>query len=224
MDKVITAIQSGEKPGSGRSRVYLNGGYCFSLDDRIIAEKSLKVGRILTPAEIAVFTRDDEFQRCFTAAIRFINYRSRSISETRERLLKRGFEALQVEAVIGKLKQSGLLDDSSFARLWAEDRTTFKPRSQRVLKAELRRKGVDAGIIDTVVDGSDEEAGARRLAMRKARTLPLSDFQVFRRKLGVYLQRRGFGYDITGRLVRDIWQECTGDQAELNGRESSEEN
>jgi regulatory protein len=213
MKKVITAIQSEIRPGSHRSRIYLDGSYSFSLDDQVVAEKSLAVGRVLTPAEIALLSREDEFQRCLGAASRFISYRSRSESETRERLIKRGFEEQHIEPVIEKLRQAGLLDDSAFARSWTEDRDTFKPRSQRVLKIELRRKGIDPEIINTAVAGSDESANARQLAMHKARTLPVADYQVFRRRLGAYLQRKGFDYAVINSLVKEAWQERTRDQA-----------
>jgi regulatory protein len=213
MNKIITAIKAEARPGSHRSRIYLDGSYGFSLDDKMVAEKSLVVGRALTPAEVVELSREDDCQGCYSAAMKFISYRSRSESETRERLLKRGFETQYIEPVIEKLRQAGWLDDSVFARSWTEDRDTFKPRSQRVLKMELRRKGIDSEIIDAAVAGSDEEANARQLAMHKARTLPVTDFQVFRRRLGAYLQRKGFDYAVINSLVKEAWQERTMDQA-----------
>lgn len=220
MKKVITAIKAETTSGSRRSRIYLDGTYGFSLENRVIAAESLEVGRALTPAEIALLSRDDDGQRCLAAAMRFLSYRPRSESETRERLLKSGFEIQYIDSAVEKLKQLDYLNDSAFARSWTEDRNAFKPRSQRVLKMELKRKGIDSDTIDAAVAGSDDAANARQLAVRKARTLPVTDFQVFRRRLGTYLQRKGFGYTVINGLIKETWQERTQGQAALNESET----
>ncbi len=208
MKKVITAIKAETKTGRDRSRIYLDGSYWFSLDNKVIAAESLEVGSVLSPSEIALLSGDDDSQRCFRAAMRFLSYRPRSESETRERLLKLGFEMADIDAAIEKLRQAGYLDDAAFARLWAEDRKTFKPRSQKAIKMELKRKGIDSEIIKAAVEGNDDIAVARQLATRKARTLPVSDFQVFHRRLGAYLQRKGFEFAVINKLVKETWQEC----------------
>ena len=74
-------------------------------------------------------------------------------------------------------------------------------------KLELRRKGVARNIIDEVVDTIDDEDSAYRAALSKARSLPLSDYQGFRRRLGEYLKRRGFGYGVINRTMERLWQE-----------------
>ncbi len=149
-------------------------------------------------------------QSCLNAAYRFLSYRARSESETRERLLKRGFEEQDVEKAILQLRERGLLNDSAFARSWREDRGNFKPRGRRLLKMELRRKGVGTDIIDEVVAETDEKASALKAADGKARTLPVADYQVFRKRLGAYLQRRGFDYSVIDQTVKEAWLERTG--------------
>jgi regulatory protein len=95
----------------------------------------------------------------------------------------------------------------AFAQFWRDNRQSFSPRSQWLTKLELRRKGVAADIIDQVVDTVDNADSAYRAALSKARSLSQSDYQSFRRRLGEYLKRRGFGYGVINHTVERIWQE-----------------
>ena len=90
------------------------------------------------------------FQRCLNAAFQFLSYRPRSEAETRERLKQRGYEDEEIEKVVAQLKRLDLLDDAAFAEFWKENRNSFRPRSQRMLKMELRRKGVESEVINEV--------------------------------------------------------------------------
>jgi regulatory protein len=97
-----------------------------------------------------------------------------------------------------------LVDDMAFAQFWKDNRESFSPRSQWLTKLELRRKGVANNIIDQVVDTIDEEDSAYRAALSKARSLPLSDYQSLRRRLGDYLKRRGFGCGVINHTIERL--------------------
>ena len=112
-----------------------------------------------------------------------------------------------IEAVIARLKEQGLVDDMAFAQFWKDNRESFSPRSQWLTRLELRRKGVANDIIDQVVNTIDDDDSAYRAALSKARSLPLSDYQSFRRRLGEYLKRRGFSYGVINHTVERVWQE-----------------
>jgi len=112
--------------------------------------------------------------------------------------------------VLAKLKEQGVVDDMAFAQFWKDNRESFSPRSQWLTKLELRRKGVADDIIDRVTDAVDDDNSAYRAALSKARSLPLSDRQGFRRRLGDYLKRRGFGYGVINHTVERVWQELGG--------------
>jgi regulatory protein len=205
----ITAIKAGRNPKIQRSNIYLDGKFAFSLDNEVIAKESLKTGLELSPEEINLLTGADRFQRCLNAAFLFLSYRPRSEAETRQRLLRRGYAEEEVEKVITQLSKLDLLNDTAFAEFWKENRNSFRPRSQKMLKVELKRKGVETGIIDEVVSEVDDAESAYRAAMSKASHLPVSDYQVFRQRLGSYLQRRGFNYGIINKIVKEAWQEIT---------------
>jgi regulatory protein len=205
----VTAISAGKNPGVRRSNIFLDGKYAFSLDNEVVLKEYLKVGRNLSQAEVMELTRADQFQRCLNAAFHFLGYRPRSEAEIRQRLQHRSFESQDIEKTISELKRLGLLNDASFAEFWKENRNSFRPLSQRMVKQELKKKGVDTAVIDETVETIDDRENAYKAAVVKARTLPLTDYEIFRRRLGGYLQRRGFNYGVINSIVKQTWEERT---------------
>ena len=78
------------------------------------------------------------------------------------------------------------------------------------LKNELRMKGVERDVVDELVSDEQDEERALRAGRKKARTLLNNsniDYATFRNRLGSFLQRRGFGYQIVTKTVRELWKE-----------------
>ena len=99
------------------------------------------------------------------------------------------------------------MDDIAFAQFWRDNRQSLSPRSQRLTRLELRQKGVNDEVIDQVMAIVDDDDNAYRVAKGKLRSLPRDDYQSFRRRLGGYLSRRGFGYGIINQTARRLWKE-----------------
>jgi len=209
----ITAIRVGRSRGK-RVNVFLDGKFTFSVEAEIAVKEGLRLGQELSDYQIEALTRSDHSHRCLNAAAHFLSYRPRSEAEIRKRLQQRSFDGDSVTAVLAKLKEQGLVDDMAFAQFWKENRQSFSPRSQWLIKLELRRKGIADDIIDQVVNADDGDC-AYRAALSKARSLPLSDYQGFRHRLGEYLKRRGFSYGVINHTVERIWQEQGGGNSVL---------
>ena len=202
----ITAIRTGRKTGK-RVNIFLDSRFAFSLEAEVVVKQGLRVGQELSEGQVETLAKTERYGRCFSAATRVLTYRPRSEFELRERLYKRGFSEDSIEAAIARLKNQGFVDDVAFARFWKENRDSFSPRSQWLTGLELKRKGVAADVIDEVVRDTDDDDSAYRAAENKAHRLPLSDYETFRRRLGEFLKRRGFSYDVISRTVRRLWQE-----------------
>ena len=201
---------TGLKAGKGREKrvsVFLDDKPAFSLLAEVALKEGLKVGQELTESRLEALTDIDRCQRCLNAALRLLGYRPRSEAEIRQRLLKRGFDGGAAEKALARLKEQGLIDDAAFARFWKDNRESFSPRSRRLTGLELRRKGLPGDVIDEVVREIDESDSAYRAALGKARRLLLTDYRLFRRRLGAHLGRRGFGYEIIEETVTRIWKE-----------------
>ena len=204
--KQVTALRSW---GGRRKRVsvYLDSKFAFSLEAEVVLAERLKVGQELTSEQIRALAKADSFQRCLNAAMYYLSYRPRSEFELRERLGRRNFDGDSVEEVLAQLKERGLVDDMEFAQFWQDNRQAFSPRSSSLTRLELRRKGVAEEIIGQVVSTVSDAESAYRAALSKARRMPVSDYQSFRRRLGEYLRRRGFSYGVINNTVEQLWRE-----------------
>jgi len=204
--KKVTAIGEGKRR-KRRVNIFLDDKFAFSLEAGVALKEGLRVGQELSEGDIEALAGAELSQRCLNAALRYLAYRLRSESELRERLVRRGFDGDSVATAIARLKAQGLVDDLAFAQFWKENRQSFSPRSQWLTRHELKQKGVTDDVIERVVADVDDEDSAYRAATAKARRLPVNDYQGFRRRLGEYLKRRGFGYGVINNTVKKIWEE-----------------
>lgn len=204
-----------------RVNVYLDGEFAFGL--AAITAGWLSVGQELSDEQIAGLRAADSHEAVYAKALRFLSYRPRSEAEVRKYLRGKGLEAEVGEPVILRLKRAGLLDDEAFARSWVEDREEFRPRSRRAVAAELRQKGLAGDVIESVLEGLDEEQSATRAAQSRARRLKGLPWPEFRNKLGGYLSRRGFSYGVISPVVEQAWQMVNEDNGTQEIEGESEE-
>jgi len=202
------------KMSRGRSRekrvnISLDGKFTFSLLGEVAVKEGLKVGQELSASQVEALANSDRFHRCLNTASHYLSYRPRSEAEIRHRLQRHGFDSDCTEKVLARLREQGLVDDTTFARFWKENRESFSPRSRRLTSQELQRKGLDNSIIEQITSEVDDGDSAYRAAISKARRLSPSEYHDFRRRLGEYLRRRGFGYDVIDDTIKRVWKECS---------------
>lgn len=148
------------------------------------------------------------------AAARFLEVRSRSVSEVRRRLGGAGYRADLVEGAIARMTELGMLDDEAFARTWVESRDRARPRGERAIRDELRLKGIDRETVELVLGerrdralapgetgggeddaelASAERMAAERLIAKNARALArVADPRQRRQRAYALLARHGF--------------------------------
>ena len=149
----------------------------------------------------------NSMQDCLNAAYHYLTYRPRSEGEIRQCLRKRGFTNEVAEKTIVRLREQKLSDDFAFALFWKENRLSFKPRSKRLIKKELKDKKIAAEIIEQVTADIDDEAIAYKLGSSRMSTHAHLDYPDFYRRLSSYLAYRGFGYEVIKHTSALIWRE-----------------
>jgi regulatory protein len=203
---VITRLARAKRQDN-KINVYLDGKYSLSLPNDVVVREGLHKDQELSDAHLKSLVETGRQRRCLDAATRYIGYRPRSELEVRQRLQRRGFDGDSIEKAVSSLKEQGYIDDDSFARFWKENRQDFSPRSRRLTRMELQRKGVDNELIERIVSELDDSESAYRAALKKVRQLPLADYPLFRRRLGDHLRRKGFGYEVIKETVTRVWRE-----------------
>lgn len=188
-----------------RARLYLDGSYAFTLSCEIALKNNLKAGQNISENRAEKLKSQHEQLSCFNSACRLISYRPRCEREIKERLERKGFNHEPIQQTIDRLKEKGLINDAAFARFWAENRASFKPQSSSLTLLELKRKGLTEQEAREAVKDHDDFENACRAALSRAKKMPPLDYEVFYRRLGSFLKRRGFSYGAIKPVIEKTW-------------------
>lgn len=206
MAGVITALKPQPK-NRDRVNVYLDGVYQFSIS-WVLAE-GLRIGEAYSDQHIAELKQRDLEEVNYHRALRLISRRPRSEFELRTNFKQKQVPIEAQDNILDRLREVDLVDDWAFARTWVENRLTFRPRSSRMLRDELRKKGVPREAIEAALEDYDDERAAYQAAQKAARRWSGSDWDEFRHRVGAYLTRRGFVYSLITPVVKRVWRETT---------------
>lgn len=210
IERQITAIRA-QKHNSDRLNIELDGEYAFGLSRMTAAW--LKVGDHLSEERIALLIRSDASEAAYQKATRLLDYRPRTEKEIRQRLLQKGFSSEEIESVVERLQKAHLVQDQEYAKMWIDNRNEFHPRSQRLMRYELRNKGISEQMIDTALAESKEDGElATQAAQKYARKLDPSDRVIFRKRMSAYLARRGFSYGTITPVIQNLLDSFRKDQ------------
>ena len=207
----ITALQS-QANNPERVNVYVDGEFVLGASGLVVLQMGLAVDQELTSAQLAQLRSEEELQRAVDRALNYLSFRPRSQTEVRQFLRRKETPPELIDGVMERLNRLNLVNDHDFASFWMQNREQFSPRGAQALKNELRMKGVARDVVDELVDEEQDEERAIRAGRKKALSLlrlPDMDFNTFRNRLGSFLQRRGFGYEVSTRTVRALWEELS---------------
>ncbi len=148
-------------------------------------------------------------KKVFNHAIFFLKFRPRSEKEVRDNLIKyikkNNIQEEIIDDVIVNLRKLQFIDDWAFSKYWIDQRQTSRPKGERVIRFELKSKGIDKAIIDKVIEEqltllSQKEAVEKLItkASIKYKNLP---FIKRKQKIIEYLLRRGYMYTDISSLV-----------------------
>lgn len=210
MSGKITSMEVQQR-NKARVNIYIDNEFAFGLN--LMDAASLYKGQALSDAQIAALKAKDEVSKMMDRALRFLAHRPRSITEVRRHLQKQEPPTSAIDEVIERLEALNYVNDLEFARYWMRNREEFNPRGERALRYELRQKGIADSIIQEVTADMDAEDSAYRAAQKKIRSLRGKDRDTIWKKLGGFLSRRGFDYDVVRSVVDRVIDELEADEA-----------
>lgn len=201
----ITKIQP-QKYRKDRVNIYIDGEFALGLMADIQYKYGLEEGMEIEEEFLEEILLKEEIARAQNIALRFLGYRQRSKKEIVDRLAKEGFDDDIIETCLDYLKEYKLVDDLEFAQSFVEDKINFNNHGPSRIRYDLYRKGIGDEIIDQVLV-EDEESQYRRaldLGKKRIRSYRNDDRNGQYRKLGGYLQRRGFSYGVVRKVLEEL--------------------
>ncbi|HAE83499.1 MAG TPA: hypothetical protein DDW33_01125 [Ktedonobacter sp.] len=212
----ITALET-QASNAERVNVYVDGRFLLGASATVVLQMGLELEQELSPGQLEQLRSEEALQQAVERAYNFLSYRPRSREEVRRYLRRKETSPEIIEATLERLDRLDLVNDHAFASFWAESREQFNPRGARAIKNELRMKGVEREVVEEMISDEKDEELALRAGRKKAQSLlhnPAMDFVTFRTRLGSFLQRRGFGYEIVTRTVKALWKELKQEDGE----------
>jgi len=198
---VITSIK--QQKNKNRVNVYLDGLFGFGIDLDNFVLLHLKVDQELTDEEVEEIVKKAEFQKSLDKLLRFATLRPRSEKEIRDYFRRKKVHESLHEKLFEKLNHLELIDDEKFAKWWVDQRQNFKPKPKRILRQELRIKGIDKETIEKVLgeEKVDEEKMARELIEKKSYKWRKMSRREAKLKMSQYLAGKGFGWEVIEKAV-----------------------
>lgn len=192
-----------------RVSVFIDGTFAFGVHVDVVVEYDIRKGQNLSVDEQERLIKADEMRRAYDTALTYLGYRARTEQEIRRKLGRKGFSEAVVEVAVQRLRDLEYVDDAAYARSYAAARFRNKGYGPQRIRAELRKRGVAAALIEPVLDdlfAEDEalEAARHHAEKRWAQVAREDDPFKRRRKLTQYLVRRGFSFDTARRVVDEV--------------------
>jgi regulatory protein len=170
--------------------------YLFGIKPDTAPAASPVVERAETPTKVSIgSTTEAKSARPENVSMHALTRRGMSIAEMTRLLEAREIDPDDVEAEIERLEGVGLLDDHALADNLVRTLQDRKGLGRSAISAELRRRKVGQGAIDEAleaIDTDDELTRAIEVATKRAGQLSSYDAATAKRRLGAYLQRRGY--------------------------------
>lgn len=199
---IITKIQP--QKNDKRVSIYIDGEFAFGLMVETQYKYNLNEGMDIDNNFIETVLLEEEQLKAKSIALNFLAHRKRTEKEITDKLKEKGFEESIVDKTLVYLKNYGLVDDKDYANSFVKDKVKLNKHGPQRIKYDLYRKGVSQEIIKEVLMEDDEYPRALELAKKKMSSYRNDDRDKIYRKLGGFLQRRGYSYDCISKVLKEL--------------------
>ena len=184
-----------------RCNIYVDGRFCCGLTLEATMKYRLKVGQIVTPERLSEIQLESEKNTAFDKALTHLSATQKTEKQVRDFLVKKGYLPAVIEYVIEKLRSYNFLNDGAYAESYVG--FAAKKKGGRLIRMELRGKGIDENEIDAALDTLDEEQEIQTASavLEKYMRNKTCDKETLQ-KAYRYLMGKGFDYEIIRTALR----------------------
>jgi regulatory protein len=190
----ITAITPQTKDKT-RCNIFIDGKFYCGLSLETAVKNRLKVGQVIVPRYLAKLQMECEKQKALDKALTHVSASRKTEKQVRDFLRKKGYLSIVCDYVIAKMREYNFLNDAEYAEAYVE--SVSKKKGGRLIRLELKRKGLEEADVDTAMETLDEETEietAKKILdkyMRGKNSDRETLYKAFR-----YLMGKGFEYEI----------------------------
>ncbi len=198
----ITAITPQLKDKT-RCNVYVDGRFCCGLTLEATVKNRLKVGVIITEERLAEIQLESEKNTAFDKALTHISLTRKTEKQVRTFLSGKGYLPPVVDYAVEKLRSYNFLNDGEYAEAYVE--SVAKRKGGRLIRMELRQKGVSDEEIDVALEAldGDTELAAATAILQKYMRGKVCD-QPTLQKAYRYLMSKGYDYETAKSAIETL--------------------
>ena len=190
----ITAITPQVKDKT-RCNIFVDGRFCCGLTLEATVKNRLRVGQIITQERLSEMQLESEKNTAFDKALTHLSATRKTEKQIREYLQGKGYLDGVIDYVVEKLRGYNFLNDGEYAEAYVE--SVAKRKGGRLIRMELRGKGISDEKIDAAMGGLDEETQTEsaKTILYKYMRGKVADTQTLQ-KAYRYLMGKGFDYEV----------------------------
>ncbi|USJ87360.1 recombination regulator RecX [Lactiplantibacillus pentosus] len=197
MTEKVTKIVAQKR--AGRYNIYLDGKYAFPISESVMIKfrvfKGMEIDAELQTAMIAA----DDVSRAYTRALDYLSHQLRTEKEVHDKLRDEEIEEPVIDATMQQLRELRLLNDQQYADAFVRTAKRTSDKGPRVIRQNLRQKGVGEQLIDDALAGQfspDEQIdNASELARKLAKRYHKQAFKTMQQKVRQGMMTKGFDND-----------------------------
>jgi regulatory protein len=202
----ITKIEI-QKRNKERVNLFLDGEYAFSLSIELVYKEGLKTNEEIDSEKLKVLAEHESLIRCKNSALRIIEKSYKTEKEVRDKLILKGYEEKPINKSIEFLKEYNFINDSNYTKAFISDK--LKSQGSQKIRYSLIQKGISKEDIDEELSNlnkENEKNVALNIAKKKFDIIKKKENDNYKisGKLYRYLISKGYGYDVTNEIVKEI--------------------
>lgn len=156
-------IEKYKKIKDDKYRITLDNGTVIDIYEDVIIKNNLLYKKDIDINLLNQIENDNEYQKVYDMALKYIMVRLRSVNEIKVYLRKKNISLEVIDAVVDKLIKNNILNDDNFARAFIQDKLNFTSMGKYKLISELSILKVDNEIIDKYVNDISDDVWCERI-------------------------------------------------------------
>jgi len=203
-NQTVTDCRTNKKR-KDRYSIFLDGEFAFSIGESTYHLFPIVKGETLTPKQIEIILRHEEFEKAKEMVLRLLSRRMRSESEVIVYLKRNQFDEATRKRVIAYCTEHGYLNDLEYARVFIRDKLNLNHYGFNKIRFLLAKRGISREIIESLADVQDRDEEFKiGLNLAQKRLMQIKDKTRVKEKLYRYLWQRGFDSPTIKRILSKI--------------------
>lgn len=133
-----------------------NGKYKLELEDKssidiygdVILNNDILYEKEINDNLLEIINKENSFFEIYNKLVKDISKKFKTEYEVRKKLIDYNLPDVNIESIINKLKNNGLINDERYVKSYIHDRIKFSNDGPYKIKLELEKKSVDSSIIE----------------------------------------------------------------------------